>query len=112
MAGTIMIAKNNMMGTSTLEFDYLVERIRAAFPVEYKSIASAVYEPLDEGGMTFISAIDLDQESYCVFSDAVHRAYKDSMREASFPLHESRWIDLLGIVENDPRSRESKAKGR
>jgi hypothetical protein len=104
MAGTILLSGNEGLATSTLEFDYFVDRIRTGFASQDEAVAAAVYEPLDEGGMTFISAADLDQAGYKAFAGAVKRAYEASIPEPSFPRHKDRWLELLGMIERDSRS--------
>jgi hypothetical protein len=105
MAGTILITEKEGLATSTVEFDYLVERIRHAFLPEDSEIVSAIYEPLDEGGMTFISAADLGDDKFQTFVRAVRRAYAMSAQEASFHDHKDRWIELIKILDKDQRSR-------
>lgn len=103
MAGTILLSENEGLATSTVEFDYLVDRIRNGFSAQDGAIAAMVYEPLDEGGMSFISAADLDAVSYKAFAQAVKRAYEISTKEPSFPAHKDRWIELLRMIDGDPR---------
>ena len=103
MAGTILISDNVGLATSTVEFDHLVERIRKAFVVGEEQLASDIYEPMDEGGMTFISVSDKDPEVLVAFGNAVMRAYLASQNEASFPSYKERWLELIGLIKSDPR---------
>lgn len=104
MAGTILIMGKDGLATSTVEFDYLAERIRCAFSPEEDAIVSTVFEPLDEGGMTFISTTELCKAEFQAFERAVKRAYAISMQDASFQDYKERWIELIKILDKDPRS--------
>ncbi|MBU0600798.1 MAG: hypothetical protein KKD25_00135 [Gammaproteobacteria bacterium] len=106
MAGTILISDDQGLAISTVEFDYLVECIRGSFLPEDQSVAELVYEPLDEGGMTFISAVELDEHSYPIFAETVRRACATSRGAASFSRFEARWKEFLEIIEQDPRCKE------
>lgn len=112
MAGTILVTDERGLAISTVEFDYLVECIRGAFLQEDQSVAELVYEPLDEGGMTFISAVELDELSYPVFAETVWRAYVASKGTASFSRFEARWKELLEIIEQDPRCKANTCSPR
>ena len=48
MGGTILVSKGNGFATSTVDFDYLAERIRAELMSKDPSVLTAAYEPLDD----------------------------------------------------------------
>jgi hypothetical protein len=103
MAGTILIGKKSGLAVSSIEFDYMIDRIRGAFMPGEENIRKQVFEPLDDGGMTFISAADIDAHSYHVFSRAIRRAHEKAMLEESFPKHQTAWLDLIRMTDHDPR---------
>jgi len=103
MAGTILISDNIGLATSTVEFDYLVERIRRAFDAGEEQLVSEIYEPLDEGGMTYISVADKGEEVFRSFGNAVMRAYSTSKSEVSFSSYKERWLELISLIKSDPR---------
>lgn len=107
MAGTILIGNKSGLAISSIEFDYMIERIRGAFMPGEEGISARVFEPLDEGGMTFISAADVDASAYQVFARAVRRAYERAMLEESFSKHQTSWLDLVRMIELDPRCSEN-----
>jgi hypothetical protein len=60
--------------------------------------------PLDEGGMTFISLPEVGSEGFRAFARAVRLACSRAPAEAGFEQHEKRWAELLDILERDPRN--------
>ena len=70
MAGSIIISKDVQVLLSTSQFDYLVERVRRQFESSDLHVKDKVYFPMDEGGMTFISAEPLDAQGFTAFSKA------------------------------------------
>jgi hypothetical protein len=71
------------------------------------SVAVAAYEPLDEGGMTFISLEALDGESYRCFVEATKRAESKASTDASFPKRSALWRQLYDMLLVDVRMSES-----
>jgi len=104
MSGTILVAEKAGLATSTSDFDYLAEKIRAAFLPEHESIKSAVFEPLDEGGMTFISAADLESKEFQAFARAVKDASVTAMVEPIAEPRRDYWMELCKLLEKDSRS--------
>lgn len=103
MAGTILVDDDSGLATSTVEFDYLVERIRHAFTKDDERFLQQIYEPLDEGGMTFISLTDTGVEGFRAFVRAAKQACSRAATEEGFAQHRKQWADLLDILERDPR---------
>ncbi|PTT92276.1 hypothetical protein DBR42_02305 [Pelomonas sp. HMWF004] len=102
MAGSIIVAKNGLLHLNTLAFDYVVERIRPYFQVINEEAMRLVYEPLDQGGMTFIA---LDEIPECHFRDFC-RAFAEArlVANASAPTEYDVWWErLLEILKKDPR---------
>lgn len=103
MGGTILVSKGRGFATSTVDFDYLVERIRAELMPKHPSVVIAAYEPLDEGGMTFISLEALDRESYCFFVEAITKAEVKASTDVSYPKRSTLWRQLSDILRQDVR---------
>jgi len=88
---------------STLQFDYLTDRIRLAFNVEDQGYLRRIYAPEDDGAMKFISAEHEDAAGFEAFFRAVERARSKASAE---PVHEQLghlWIELLDLIRLDPR---------
>lgn len=103
MAGTILIGEKKGLPLSTIEFDYLVERIRLAFNNVDEDFMREIYEPLDEGGMTFISLIGLNEKGFQAFAHATAQAYSQDSQEGAISKYKSRWNELLAVLADDPR---------
>jgi hypothetical protein len=103
MGGTILVSKGNGFATSTVDFDYLTERIRAELMWKDPSVLTAAYEPLDDGGMTFISLEALDDESYRIFVEATKQAELKASTDASFSTRSVLWRPLREMLQRDAR---------
>ncbi len=103
MGGTILVSKGNGFPTSTVDFDYLAGRIRAELMTKHPSVLTAAYEPVDDGGMTFLSLEALDGVSYCIFVEATEQAELKASTDASFSTRSTLWRQLLDMLQRDAR---------
>jgi hypothetical protein len=103
MAGTILVGEKSGLAMSTVEFDYLVERIRHAFNEGDEKFAQEIYEPLDAGGMTFISVAEAGVDGFRAFVRAARQACSRAATEDGYAQHSKWWGDLLCLLERDPR---------
>lgn len=108
MGGTILVSKGNGFATNTVDFDYLAERIRAELKTKHPSVLTAAYEPLDDGGMTFLSLEALDGESYRFFVEAAKRAELIASTNASFSTRSKLWRQLHDMLQGDARLKGSR----
>ena len=97
------MSKGNGFATSTVDFDYLAERIRAELMSKDPSVLTAAYEPLDDGGMTFLSLEALDGESYRIFVEATIQAELKVSTDASFSARSELWRQLYDMLQTDAR---------
>jgi hypothetical protein len=103
MAGSIFVSKELRLPVSTMQFDYLVKHIADAFLPEEQGIRAEVFQPLEEGGMDFISAKALSASAFGKFSAAVERAHQSARLEKEFPVYQQLWNELLERVHADTR---------
>lgn len=103
MGGTILVSKGRGFATSTVDFDYLVERIRVELTSLYPTIAVAAYEPIDKGGMTFIALDELNSDSYRCFVEATKKAKSKASADALFPQRYILWHQLSDMLHSDVR---------
>lgn len=103
MGGSILVAEQRGLATSTVDFDYLTTRIRQVLLGHTTAMVSKVYRALDEGGMTFISLLDLDSQEYQAFVSACEDAQKIAVEDASFTRRSGLWAQLFQILEADAR---------
>lgn len=103
MGGTILISKGNGFATNAVDFDYLAERIRAELMSKDPSVLTAVYEPLDDGGMTFLSLEALDGASYRIFVEATIQAELKASTDASFFAWSELWRQFHDMLQTDAR---------
>ena len=88
---------------STRQFDYLVERVRSQFESSHTHIREKVYFPMDEGGMTFISAEPLNADGFGAFTRAVMKAKTAAQGEETFSSFQNVWDELIEKLRSDPR---------
>jgi len=103
MAGSIIIADNQQLPVSSIQFDYLAHRIRASFQLGEDSCRDEVFFPHDIGGMPFISTKSLDPLGFRIFSLAVERAHSKALKEDLYSTFTNLWERLLEIVRADSR---------
>ena len=84
MAGSIFISKELRLPVSTLQFDYLTERIRRAFDADGERFRRQIFAPEDEGEMKFISAENEDGEGVRAFYRAVVSAQSKAATEDGY----------------------------
>ena len=108
MGGTILISKGRGFATSTVDFLYLVERIRVELTSLCSSVVVAAYEPLDEGGMTFIDLEELDGVSYCCFVESAKKAESKALADEPSFERSSLWTQLSNMLHSDARLLESR----
>ncbi|MFC0133259.1 hypothetical protein CR105_06830 [Massilia eurypsychrophila] len=108
MGGTILVSKGNGFATSTVDYDYFAERIRAELMSKHPTVLTAAYEPLDDGGMMFISLEALDGESYRIFVEATKQAALKAATDASFSTRSALWRQLHDMLQRDARLRGSR----
>lgn len=107
MGGTILVSKGHGFATSTVDFDYLADRIRAELISKHPSVVKAAYEPLDKGGMTFLSLEALDGQSFRFFLEATKQAEGRALSDASYLERSALWRQLSDLLEKDARLVES-----
>ena len=110
MAGTILINDTISVAMSGVEFEHVVEAIRPFLSAKNSAIVDEAYNPLDEGGMDFISVETLNIEDFNVFCDAALSAFGDEMTKNSITEFQSVWNEVLSNLNSDPR-RAEKQKG-
>lgn len=102
------MSKGHGFATSTVDFDYLTERIRAELRSKHPLVAKTAYEPVDEGGMTFLSLEGLDSESFHFFLEATKQAEAKASADASYPKRSRLWRQLSDALWKDARLAESR----
>jgi hypothetical protein len=107
MGGSILVSKGLGFATSTVNFDYLTERIRIELMSICPSVAIAAYEPVDEGEMPFISLEALDGKAYRCFVEATKIAEGKASSNPSFHERSVLWRQLLELLHKDARLSES-----
>jgi len=103
VAGSIFVSKELRLPVSTQQFDYLIERIRPAFSANSQSSLRRIYSPMDDGGMSFISAENEDGDGFKSFFQAVAKAKLEASSESSLDAFIHLWNDLLDKIRLDPR---------
>jgi hypothetical protein len=108
MSGTIIFSPGHGVATSTVNFDYLVERIRQSFDASDRDVAAEIYDSLDQCGMTYISFAELNQEKFNAFVRAVERAHSLAASDRSYGRFSTVWQELLAKLRTDSRCQENR----
>jgi len=103
MAGMIFISRELRVAVSTQQLGYLVERIRDAFSAEDLPYLLAIYSPMDDEGMNFISVENEDENGLKAFFKAVVRAKARAGTESNFGVYVPLWQNLLAKIRMDSR---------
>ena len=102
MSGTIIIAEKNMLDMNTLAFDHIVEKVRPHFDSFNSPAMNRAYEPMDQGGMTFIDLSEASQNDFRDFCRATTQAKLMCSQNAPTP-YDVWWDRLWALLSKDPR---------
>lgn len=105
MAGAILVSDKNGVSLNSLDFDYIIEKIRPHFQVGEELLREEIYSPVDEGGMSFISLKEQSDEGFKAFLRATSLALEHDEREQAFSARKKSWEELVMMLRADPRAR-------
>ena len=103
MAGTILISRGVGVPVSTLQFDYITERVRSEFGESERNFMEQIYSSMDEGGMAFISAESQGVEGFKIFLNAVQKAHRRAADTENYAIYQMLWEELERTILSDPR---------
>jgi hypothetical protein len=103
MAGAIIISENNGLSLNSLDFDYIIQKIRESFVEEEYSIRDEIYSPIDEGGMSFVSLRDRSDKEFEAFSRAAQLAYDKEVKENPMSDRKASWDALMSALRSELR---------
>lgn len=104
MAGAIIIADKRGVSMSGLAFQHIIGAIRPIIRARDEPLAEQIWEPIDEGGMDFVSLEFLDRDSYRVFCESVRDASERDLKANPDSVFRSTWGELLDSLSTDPRA--------
>ena len=104
MAGAILISENNGVSLKSLDFDYIIEKIRPHFGVDEDLVREEIYSPVDDGGMSFISLKEQNDDGFNAFFRAASIVYESELREQPLSARRSSWDELMMALRSDPRA--------
>lgn len=104
MAGAILVAGNTGVSLNSLDFDYIIEKIRPRFNDGENFIMEQIYSPVDEGGMSFISLKEQNDDGFNAFLRAASIAYEIELKEQPLSAHRSSWDELIMVLRSDSRA--------
>lgn len=112
MAGGIVVSDKKAVSIGSGPFHIIVEKIRECFEPGEEGVRASVFSPMDDGGMQFISAVDLSPEDYMVFYKAVKRTYRAFEDEHDLIVDQEVWDEIFGAFRDEEqrisdRSREN-----
>ena len=102
MTGTICISGDHEIDLSPIELAGVADSLREHTGAADLRVMREVFWPMDEGGMSFMLADELDAAEFAVFANVVRRSHEQARSggSASFGL----WEQLLAAVRVDVRS--------
>ncbi len=103
MGGSVVVCEGGSATMSTLQFVAIAEAIRLQFSEDEVEVMKEVFSPMDEGEMTFISAMELPQVEFAAFAAAVQKAHDAWQQGGQIMVGEDIWQELLDAISSDPR---------
>lgn len=107
MAGAILLGIGNGVSLKSVDFDYIVEKIRLNFREAESAIREEIYSPVDDGGLSFISLEEQDSDGFNAFVRAASSAYEQELKAQPLSSHRFSWEELMKALESDPRARKT-----
>ncbi len=101
--GSVVVSESRSAGMSTHQFLRVAEAIRMEFSPQEGEVMREVFSPMDDGEMTFISAMELPQEAFAVFVRAVQNAHIACRQRGDIIVNEGVWQKLFDAISSDPR---------
>lgn len=115
MAMYICIGRGTGWSTSGGVFDCIVEPTRNLFKATEQCCLNEIYSPLDEQGQSFIALDTVDGDCFNLFYSYCKKAMEEFpiserakiVPESHIPGILWNWSEVLRIMREDPRYRES-----
>ncbi len=104
MAGAIIVSENGSMSLNSLDFGYIIEKIRSSFRAGEELIRDEIYSPIDDGGMSFISLKEQSTDAFNAFFRAASLSYERELSEQERSARKSSWDELMMVLRSDPRA--------
>ena len=104
MAGTILISKTSGVWLKSSQFDYIIEKIRQCFDDGQHDFRRQIYEPVDDGAMSFISLKEQSGDGLKAFLGAALRASENDLRDDPGSANKSTWDELIETLRADCRA--------
>lgn len=101
MAGSIIIAPGKGVALNSQGFDLIVSAIRKKLIVSAPDVIEDIFDPLDSGGMTFISVSASTPSEFMHFYEAAKSAFSEwnQSSQGAFP----EWQELIEKLAADER---------
>jgi hypothetical protein len=108
MAGAILVSENIGVSLNSLDFDHIIEKIRPFFSVGKDVFRDEIYNPVDEGGMSFITLVEQSEDGFIAFFQAATTAYQNELQERPLSARRGAWEELMQALRSDPRAKDCK----
>ena len=92
---------------SGLAFDHILAAIRPIVGSHDVGLVKQIWEPVDEGGMDFISVKHLNREEYDLFYRSVRDAYARELEGNPDAPLKPVWEELIDMLAADARAQSS-----
>lgn len=101
MAGSILINWGGGVALNGFGYDRIVEAVRKHLDTKSEIATKSIFEPNDLEGMSFISLIEADPQTFQSFQRAAVAAYEEAtLNRETF----AEWDELMQRLRDDPRS--------
>jgi len=103
MAGAILISERLGISLNSSDFDDIIEKIRENFADGALSIRDAIYAPIDEGGMSFVSLTEQGDTALLAFLHAAEAAYEKELQTGRLFSRKALWDALMSALRGGVR---------
>lgn len=109
MAGAIIVSESAGVSLNGLEFAHIIDAIRPILSVHDNSLVNQIWEPVDEGGMDFISVESLNVAGYQAFYESAREANARELQTNPASPFKRAWGELLETLSADPRTQSTQS---
>ncbi len=114
MAGTAIISSKVAWTVGLRFFDPIIDRIRENFPQDEPSLLDEIFSSTFDNGLDIVSIENCKKDEFIKFHDIAKRQYAifsndETLRRSSILFNGilECWLDLIQLLEEDPRFQES-----
>ena len=98
-----MISAKLGVSLSSTDFDDIIEKLRENFADGALSIRDAIYAPIDEGCMSFVSLTEQGDTALLAFLHAAEATYEKELESGRLFSRKASWDELMSALRGGVR---------